>query len=274
MALTTPRVSIKPQEVRHYNKIIRSCILSRQIYSDVKKRNVIVQRNGSCVYVCFKGCSSLNDFMTSVDIRNCRIHGDKVGIHNGFCERHKILRDEVWYGLLENCMSHQITDVVFTGHSAGGSLAQIGSLFSYGMLEPGVNLHCYTYGSPKVGDECFKDAIEETVKGGNLLRIETLNDIVCLLPVQAKFEHVGKALILKNRKVASQQQCFAESSHFFEVYHREYLEFVKELKANNLMNRECIVSMIDDHSCESYSSQVIATMKEIMGPSTNKKTKM
>lgn len=245
-------------------------MLSRRIYNDVKKRNVIVQRNGSCVYVCFKGCSSLNDFLTSVDIRNCRIHGDKVGIHNGFCERQKSLREDVWYGLLENCMSHQITDVVFTGHSAGGSLAQIAALFSYDLLDEGINLHCYTYGSPKVGDACFKDAIEETVKDGHLLRIETLNDIVCLLPMQQRFEHAGKGLILQN-KVLNQR--FQESNDFFHVYHKEYIEFVKELKANNLMNKECIVNMIDDHSCESYSSKVIAAMQDVLASSKKNQKK-
>jgi hypothetical protein len=263
MSLTIPRVSIRPQEVRHYNKILRSCMLSRQIYTDAKRRNVIVQRSGSCVYVCFKGCSSLNDFISSVDIRSCRIHGEKVGIHNGFCERHKSLKDEVWYGLLENCMSYNITDVVFTGHSAGGSLAQIGSLFSSELIDEDIQLHCYTYGSPKVGDGCFKDAIEETVKEGNLLRIETLHDVVCLLPMQPGFEHVGKLLLLgsnQSNEISENNQ----HHQFFQVYHKDYLEFVKELKSYNLMNKQSIIKMIDEHSCDIYSDKIVKMMKELM----------
>jgi len=263
MSLTTPRVSIRPQEVRHYNKILRSCMLSRQIYTDVRRRNVIVQRSGSCVYVCFKGCSSLNDFISSVDIRSCRIHGEKVGIHNGFCERHKSLKDEVWYGLLENCMSYHITDVVFTGHSAGGSLAQIGSLFSSELMDEDIQLHCYTFGSPKVGDECFKDAIEETVKDGTLLRIETLHDIVCLLPVQPSFEHVGKLVLLEGTQSNDTSQNI-QHNQFFDVYHKEYLEFVKELKVNNLMNKQSIIKMIDEHACDSYSNKIVKTIQELM----------
>lgn len=249
MSIKTPRVSIQPQEVRHYNKLVRSCMLSRQIYLDTKRRNVIVHRNGSCVYVCFKGCSTLTDFASSVDIRSCRINGEKVGIHNGFCERHKSLKEEVWYGVLENCMSHNITDVVFTGHSAGGSLAQIGSLFSSDLMDDDIKLHCYTYGSPKVGDGCFKDAIEETVKGDTLLRIETFYDIVCLLPMQQGFEHVGSLLLLKDNEMILQNQ-------FFQAYHKEYINFVKELKDSNLMNKQSIIKMIDEHSCESYSNKI------------------
>lgn len=256
MSLIKQRLSIRPHEVQHYNKILRSCMLSRDIYTDVKRRNVLIQRNGSCVYVCFKGCSSLNDFISSVDIRNCRIHGEKVGIHNGFCERHKTLKDEVWYGLLEHCMSHNITDVVFTGHSAGGSLAQITSLFSSDLIKEGMQLHCYTYGSPKVGDECFKDAIEETVKDGNLLRIETRLDIVCLLPMQPSFEHAGSLLLLEGNDTLQNK--------FFHVYHKEYLEFVKELKDNNLMNKQNISKMIDEHSCDSYSDKMVKMVQDLM----------
>lgn len=226
---------------------------------DIKKRNVIVQRNGSCVYVSFKGCSTITDFVSSVDIRSCRINGEKVGIHNGFCERHKSLKDEVWYGVLENCMSHNITDVVFTGHSAGGSLAQIGALFSSDLMDDNIKLHCYTYGSPKVGDACFKDAIEEVVKDDKLVRIETFYDIVCLLPMQQGFQHVGKLLILggSQGKPASHDQ-------FFHLYHNEYLEFVKELKVNNLMNKQSIIKMIDEHSCDSYSDKIINMIQDLM----------
>jgi len=259
MISTTPRISICPNEIRNYNKVLRSCMFSRQIYFDVSKRNVIVHRYGTSVYVCFKGCSSLNDFITSVDIRNCRIHGDSVGIHNGFCERQKSLRHEVSYGILKNCMSHHITDVVFTGHSAGGSLAQIGALFLHDSLDKDISAHCYTFGSPKTGDECFKDAIEQTI-GDNLLRIETYKDIVCLLPMQPRFKHVGKALILDNNSKVFKWN----TTSFFEKYHGEYIEFVKEMKANNLMNKETISEMLEAHSCDSYSNNVFKVVDNML----------
>lgn len=259
MSLTTPRVSIRPSDIHNYNKILQSCMFSRQIYFDVAKRNVVVHRTGSSVYVCFKGCSSLNDFIASVDIRNCRIHGESVGIHNGFCERQKTLRNEVSYGILKNCMSHHITDVIFTGHSAGGSLALIGALFLNDLVGKDITIHCYTYGSPKTGDEYFKDAIEE-VLGDNLLRIETFKDIVCLLPMQPRFKHIGKAIVLEsNGKVFEKG-----TDSFFEVYHKDYIDFVKEMKANNLMNKESIGEMLEAHSCDSYSNNVIKLFENVL----------
>ena len=260
MSLTSPRISIPSSRVQQYNKILQSCLLSRRVYNDVKKRDVIVHRNGRCIYVCFKGCSSLNDFITSVDIRNCRINGESVGLHNGFCEKHRGWKDEVYYGILEECMKQPVSDIVFTGHSAGGSLAQICSLFANDLINGDIQTHCYTFGSPKVGDECFKDAIEETLKD-NLLRIETFNDIVCLLPMQSNFEQAGKALILGNPS-GNVGDIYQGGNGFFDVYHKEYFSFVRELKANGLLNKQSIMQMVDDHSCDSYTNNIVSFIKK------------
>ncbi len=261
MCITSPRVSVPSSNVKHYNKILQSSVLSSKVYRDVKRRNVVLYRNGRCVYVCFRGCSSLNDFVTSVDIRNCRINGESVGLHNGFCERHRDLKDEVNLAILEECMRQPVTDVVFTGHSAGGSLAQICALFAYDMIDNDIQTHCYTFGSPKIGDEYFKDAIEETLKD-NLLRIETYNDIVCLLPMQPHFEQAGGALLL-GTPFGGIGEIYKGGNDFFDVYHKEYIGFARELKTNNLLNKKSIAQMIKGHLCDSYMDNITSFIKKI-----------
>lgn len=273
MSLKDPRISIRTPNINNYNKIIRSCLLSRKIYGNTVRNDLLLEKKGSCLYICFKGCSTLSDFITSVDIRNCRIHGEAVGIHNGFCERSKSLKSEVDYNILSNCMSDNITDVVFTGHSAGGSTAQIFSLFSYDTIGKDVKIHCYTFGSPKTGDECFKDAIEECLQE-NLLRIETYNDLVCLLPMQKKFQHAGNALILENGNIFDcyDTQLHKKKSHgdnicnisynadqikFFSYYHTEYYPFIRDIQNKGLLSKNEINKMINEHSCDSYSSNII-----------------
>jgi hypothetical protein len=283
MSLKVPRISIKTPNIRNYNKILRSCILSKTIYSNVVNRDLLIERRGPCLYICFKGCSTLSDFITSVDIRNCKIHGEAVGIHNGFCERSKSLRSEVEYNILSNCMQHTITDVVFTGHSAGGSTAKIFSLFSYDDMHNDVKLHCYTFGSPKTGDQYFKEAIEECL-GDNLLRIETYNDIVCLIPMQKRFQHVGEGLILENGNIFNSNEVLNNietiklsisdsidyelnmnytnnQMQFFSYYHTDYLEFVRDIQDKGLLRKQEIHRMINEHSCDSYSSNIIKLIK-------------
>lgn len=269
MSIKVPRISLRPPNIKNCSKILRSCVLSRKIYSNVINKDLLIERKGSCLYICFKGCSTLSDFITSVDIRNCRIHGEAVGIHNGFCERSKSLKNEVDYSILSNCMQHNITDVVFTGHSAGGSTAKIFSLFSFDSIGKDVKVHCYTFGSPKTGDACFKDAIEECLKE-NLLRIETYNDIVCLLPMQNKFQHVGNAMILGNGEIfdynktveniinkKSKMNESIEQLKFFTYYHTDYLPFLRDIQDKGLLRKHEINNMINDHSCDSYTSNLI-----------------
>lgn len=278
MSLKVPRISIKTPHIKNYSKILRSCILSKKIYSNVVNRDLLIERKGTCLYICFKGCSTLSDFITSVDIRNCRIHGEAVGIHNGFCERSKSLKSEVGYNILSNCMQHKITDIIFTGHSAGGSTAKVFSLFSYDDISKDVKLHCYTFGSPKTGDEYFKQAIEECL-GDNLLRVETYNDIVCLIPMQKRFQHVGQGLILENGSIFSSSEFLHDSDNFslidseetmrynknqmqfFSYYHTDYLDFVRDLQEKGLLRKQEINRMINEHSCDSYSSNIMKLMK-------------
>jgi hypothetical protein len=258
-ATRTPRVSIKKNEIMNYNKILQSCIISKNVYYD-KKRNgqsFTVKRKGTTLYVCFKGCSSMRDFLTSADIRNCRVHGEAIGIHNGFCERSKSLSGEANYEILKSCMSHDINDIVFTGHSAGGSIAQIHSLFSRDVIDSNINFYCFTFGSPKAGDASFKDAIEETLQN-NLLRIETYNDLVCLLPMQTCFEHAGKALILKDGNVFDTNSC---DNIFIKNYHNDYVDFMTYIRDQGLLTKGEIINMINDHSCESYLKNIITLIK-------------
>lgn len=253
MSTKVPRVSVESIKTKNINKIVRSCILSKSVYGNAINKNLIVERQGRCLYVCFKGCSTLSDFMTSVDMRNCRLHGESLGVHNGFCERSKSLQSEVNYEIIKNCMNYEISDIIFTGHSAGGSTAQIFGLFSFDDIERDINIHCYTFGSPKTGDECFKDAIEYCL-GENLLRVETYNDIVCLLPMQNKFQHAGEVLLLKNGAIYKSQK----DDEFFSYYHTDYVEFVKDLKSKGLLNKKEIDGMISDHYCDRYTSNIIS----------------
>jgi hypothetical protein len=213
--------------------------------------------------------------MTSVDVRNCRLNGDSVGIHNGFCERSKTLRNIVDYEILRHCMKDDVKDIVFTGHSAGGCIAQIYSVFSQDMIGNNFRTYCFTYGSPKTGDVLFKEAIEEVMKE-RLLRIETYNDIVCLLPMQNTFEHAGNLLILQNRLDINNTSILGNvlNDDFFDIYYRDYVEFIKTLKERKLMTREKIEQMISEHSCEKYTEKIICMINDVSRDKINKSIKM
>ena len=131
----TLRTSICKEQIKSHNLLTHSCALSRRIYVDPHNKYTSIHRNKDALYVCFKGCSSWKDYMKSIDIRSCKIHGEMLGIHNGFCADFKNIREELFSRILSDCSKYHIKDVVFTGHSARGSVAQICSLFLHDIIQ-------------------------------------------------------------------------------------------------------------------------------------------
>jgi hypothetical protein len=243
------RISIPCSHIKQQHKIMQSCTLSRTIYNDHNNRNMVIYTKGNTLYVCFKGCSTWRDYIKSIDVRSCKIHGETLGVHNGYCEEYKRFHDEILNKVLIACEKENIKDIVFTGHSAGGGVAQLCGLFIYDYIkDDSIKKHCYTFGSPKVGDIYYKDAIESSF-GKDLLRIEVYNDIVCLLPVKPHFEHVGEALIMKSGKVHEPSD---NKTGFFDVYHKERFHFMQDMTRNGLLTNAKINDMINAHSGESY----------------------
>lgn len=253
-----PRVSISKEQIKSQNLLLHSCALSKRIYIDPSNRYTTVHRNRDALFVCFKGCSSWRDYMKSIDIRSCKIHGEMLGIHNGFCADFKNIREALFARILNDCSKYGIKDVVFTGHSAGGSVAQICSLFLHDIIrDNSINKHCYTFGSPKAGDISFKEALEYLLND-NLLRVETYNDIVCLLPMQPAFKHAGNQLVMKGGDVFDKKE---DASEFFRYYYNEYIDFITEFAKSGCFNKNGVDTMINDHSCDSYFNNLRRILK-------------
>lgn len=256
-----PRTSIALREIKHHNKILQSCVRSKGIYlKNQGNENMMVNRYNNTLYVCFKGCSSVGDFLNSIDIRNCKIHGETVGIHNGFCEKYKSMQHTILFEVLnELCGEYPITDVVFTGHSAGGSIAQIVSLFMAEELAD-IKTHCYTIGTPKTGDVFFKQALEDELDKDKLLRLETHNDLICLLPMQSTFQHAGDVLIMKDGDIFNA----TPDEAFFTNYYTDYVDLIRDMTQSGLLSKKKVHSMIGYHSCESYLSNYRSILKKTL----------
>jgi len=244
--------------------MLQSCIQSKQIYVHPQRKEITTERRRNVLYVTFKGCSTVGDFINSIDIRNCKVHGDDVGIHNGFCEKYKLMYDTIWSEVANAADRENIDSVVFTGHSAGGSIAQIASLFLCEDLQAnGMETYCFTFGTPKTGNANFKDAIECSLTD-RLLRIETYRDLVCLLPVQPTFIHAGSALIIRDGKVLGTQDAKDTNfDDFFGYYHNDYVKMIGEMKSLGLLNKNKLENMVSAHSCETYTENILTVTKRL-----------
>ncbi len=132
---------------------------------------------------------------------------DKSGVqvHSGFLESYSSVRDAV----LQQVKSSDLKKVMCTGHSLGGPLANFAAL-DVSLNFSGKDVTCYTFGSPKPGNDNFAKLYKKQVP--DTYRVVNGADKVPVLP-PGSYEHVGKlqevgqsgggATSLKNQMVDS-----------------------------------------------------------------------
>ena len=159
-------------------------------FFDKQSTQCFVAHNDQFAIVAFRGSEiwkkqetfDLNkvfaDFKTNVDIRLTDWpQGGKV--HRGFKEA----LEEVWLDLLPYIrqLDGKGCKIWVTGHSLGAALATL-CAGRYGNVQ-GV----YTFGSPRVGNEAFKENFDV-----NIYRIVNNDDIVARVPAKGVYVHVGE----------------------------------------------------------------------------------
>lgn len=256
-----PRKSILVKDAAKHSKYLPASIsLCKRVYLTSNKHQYMITQQEDTLYVCFKGCSKFSDYITSIDIRSCKIQGTTVGLHNGYCEKSKFYQQPVQDAILHACESGHIRNIVYTGHSAGGSMAEMTAVFVDGIIrDDRIKRWSYTFGSPKAGDLMFKEALEN-VCDGQVLRVEMYNDIVCLLPIQSSFQHAGNLVMLKDNHVIDVSNFDVPEP--LKYYYQDYGTFLHKLNSAGLLTKGSIVKMVRDHSIETYIENASSILVE------------
>lgn len=237
------RYSHSKYVIKDPKKILTASKLSNQIYRHPSNINVLTKVQDKTLYVCFRGCNSLNDYIKSIDIRSCKISGETMKIHNGYCENIRNSIKDLEHEILTSIEKNPIQDIVYTGHSAGGAMSLIFCLFLQNhLLSNDIVQHCYTFGSPKVGDRNFVETLEYII-GSNYIRCETFNDIVSLFPIHSSFEHGGIPIIFDHH---------INNNEFFNYYYHELVDFLFKLHQYDLLTKHKIMEMIQNHQSRKY----------------------
>ncbi len=168
--------------------------------------------NGAGITIVFRGSESSFDWETDFDTQPERadfddqiIQGQIVNqreqvypyagesksgalMHRGFVTAYFSVRDQIH----DYIKGHEISTVVATGHSLGGALATLCAVdLQYNFSDKITALDAYTYGSPKVGNDGFRDSFNRRVP--NSYRFVQGMDIVPELPRWWQgYRHVDK----------------------------------------------------------------------------------
>ncbi|HWS90740.1 MAG TPA: lipase family protein [Pyrinomonadaceae bacterium] len=183
---------------------------------------------------------------------NADIHADEFGdgarIHRGFYAGVTRLMGE---GFLQFIAGLPARRVWFTGHSLGAALATAAAAR---LLADGGRLDgLYTFGSPRVGDEVFADALKRMMGGRSHYRFVNGNDVVTTVPLRSlppdpvNFKHVGTLMHIDGRgRITDDPSRFVrlkmKAADFFDQFEGDFL--------NGIPNA------VEDHVPTLYSTHI------------------
>lgn len=229
---------------RPYNKLDNACVFNKLsecptfFKSDDDCEVLVCNHQSDALVIAFRGTSSGSDVLTDLDIIR-----DPLPLAN--------LNEPEW-PLVHSGFSHQFfsvntnldtfiaskENIIFCGHSLGGALATIGSLY-YSYLYPSKQISCVTFGSPRVGDERFVSMFDERIS--NSIRYVNDNDPVPCLPTRWRFRHVKGLQWLNQDVVQSEIPVW----RFYRFLKNTLLSFV------GYGYNAC-----DDHKCDNYITDI------------------
>lgn len=197
-----------------------------------------------CLAVAFRGTSEVRDALSDLNAIRCRMslpyQDESPMVHWGFYNQFQEIKKDLDYQIDQyyvNSICQPSVDnnhIVFCGHSLGGGLATLASVY-YGAKYPALNIHCVTIGSPRVGGTKFHKLFDEIVE--NSYRIVNKNDIVTMIPSRFRFSHVKGLMWLKDNTVKKTM-----TNRFFSSCTNTFINWFGFGGSSSL----------DDHGCDQY----------------------
>jgi hypothetical protein len=182
---------------------------------------LLTMRDNKDLYVAFRGCKDAQEFLKSIDAKMVSPKYElNAKVKQTFWKTFEDVKDELAYVIHQ----HEIDDVeniIFTGHSKGGALAQIAS----SMLDiQHKQKQCISFGAPYVGDKGFQQLVEQQTRVHK--RIVAKGDIIPVAKLHKELVHNGEELIL-HTSVSSPLTC---------IEHHSCQNYIDALRKMNIEN--------------------------------------
>lgn len=185
-------------------------------------------------FVGFRGTEGFPDVLSNLDVRRRTLGiAQGVRVHNGFLEQFRAVEGDITQYLRAH--ANEYDDVVFTGHSLGGALAAIASLYyatAYGDNPAGLSISSsvtapeqqqqqqqegaflsrkrivtHTFGAPRVGNAAYARFYEACRARSDTLaefwRVVNYEDPVPNVPISPRFFHAlgdGEVCLTEQRE--------------------------------------------------------------------------
>ena len=178
---------------------------------------------------------SLQDLLTDINIGRTSLDfpftATKVKIHIGFFKNF----DSIISHIVKIIDERKSLHVVFTGHSLGGAVSTIMTLYCK-LLYIIKNIYCITFGSPRVGNKAFSKLFKKYIR--NSYRYVNEEDPIPNLPSCLRFSHVFGLQYIDKNKIFYNKTTKLRCCNFF----KDLLCCICKKTDNP----------IDDHFCDKY----------------------
>ena len=194
------------------------------------------------IYVSFRGTNNLHDIFDVISIRPKKLMKDAY-VHSGFAEQFMSIEHKITQDIKSIASSYPIERLVFTGHSMGGSIATIASVY-YAHMFDNLYITCHTFGTPFTGNNEFIKLFTNNVE--ECTRIELELDIVPMIPINKDFKHIPNGVKLKKNGIID---------NCYEVIPLSYFDIISKLCKKR---QEEITNILFNHSCEQYTVNLLS----------------
>ncbi|TLS27090.1 hypothetical protein PpBr36_04020 [Pyricularia pennisetigena] len=175
------------------------------LYTDIGVKAdgaVFIDHSRAGIIMSFMGSKSWQSYFVDLDFTGAEASEICAGckVHYGIKSTYSIVESQLMTALASARAQWPSYQLVATGHSMGAGVATVAAARLRNRLN--VDIHLYTFGSPRVGNEAFATFVTNQNRGRNY-RVTHYDDIVAALPpAWADFAHVSPEYWLR-RKDAS-----------------------------------------------------------------------
>lgn len=183
------------------------------------------------LYVVFRGCKDVDEVVECINTNVKRpFRSRHLHVNSSFWNKYESLKDEI-EDTIKSYDTGSFDQIIFTGHSLGGAMAQLAGAFCSIPRE----VSCHTFGAPYVGDIAFKHILDSKLEHKRCI---VKQDIIPKIKFNPRLIHNGVELELAS---------VSNMPFPLNIYdHHTCLNYLKCLKHNGVItNKDDVNGVID-----------------------------
>ena len=153
-------------KTRPFTKELKSLYICNKtplfIESNLDCQCYITIINNDTILCAFRGTDDTKDWLSNVNVQliDMKLEGiiNYPLVHCGMLKQFNSVKNKITDYIENELNNNTIKNIIYTGHSLGGSLATIAGQY-YGHKYSNLNHGCITFGAPRCGNYKFREKI-------------------------------------------------------------------------------------------------------------------